>query len=431
MKNIVLLVLIFLFSIPGLYFGQNEKKSDIGLLLAKGKYKQIIETLTGKVKAGRKLTVDENYDLALAYNKFMDYNKAIHLLYNANKEAPERKDILFTLGRSYEAAGKTLAASYIYSEILNLDSTDVMAKMELAKTLLAQRSYHRAKKYFKDLTFFDSTNYYYFRQLGYCDYKLNKKEEALLNLRKAHILNKYDPLTALRLAKIYYDYKKFDDALNLLSQSLSLNSLNIPLTRLYAEILYKLKRYKSASVQFSQLLTLGDSTFSNFQRLGLSLYSTASVSDTSDTTDMKQAITMLKKSLRIEKQNPLSLLYLGLSYKSLNNFDEAIKYLNEALSSMIPDYIDNVYINLGASYEIVKKYRNAIKSYHSALDYNSESSVATLRLATLYDKLYKDKSVALAYYKKYLRSKNNKDKRLIDYANERIDKLTELIHFSK
>ncbi len=431
MKNIVLLVLIFLFSIPGLYFGQNEKKSDIGLLLAKGKYKQIIETLSGKVKAGRKLTVDENYNLALAYNKFMDYNKAIHLLYNANKEAPKRKDILFTLGRSYEAAGKTLAASYIYSEVLKLDSTDVMAKMELAKTLLAQRSYQRAKKYFKDLTFFDSTNYYYFRQLGYCDYRLNKKEEALLYLQKAHMLNKYDPLTALQLAKIYYEYKKFDDALNLLSQSLSFNSLNIPLTRLYAEILYKLKRYKSASVQFSQLLTLGDSTFSNFQRLGLSLYSTASVSDTSDSTDMNQAITMLKKSLRIEKQNPLSLLYLGLGYKSLNNFDEAIKYLNEALSSMIPDYIDNVYINLGASYEIVKNYRSAIKSYHSALDYNSESSVAILRLATLYDKLYKDKSVALAYYKKYLRCKNNNDKRLIDYANERIDKLTELIHFSK
>jgi len=431
MKKIALSILIFLLSMSNLYFGQNENKLNIKLLLLNGKYEQIITTLTGKVEEGEKLTVDEKYGLALAYTKFMDFNKAIHLLYNANKEAPKRKDILFLLGQSYKAVGNTFAASYIYSEILKLDSTDVMAKMGLAKTLLAQKSYHRAEQYFRELTVFDSTNYYYYRQLGYCDYKLYKKDEALENLQKALLLNQYDPLTALRLSKIYYDNKKFDDALSVLSQSLSLNSLNIPLTRLYAEILYKLKRYKSASVQFGQLLTLGDSTFSNFQRLGLSLYSIASVSDSSDTTDLNQAIIMLKKSLETEKQNPLSLLYVGLSYKELKNNDEAIKYLNRALSAMIPGYIDNVYINLGASYELIKNYRKAIKSYHSALNYNSKSNIAILRLATLYDRLYKDKSVALVYYRKYLKNKNIKNKRLKDYANERVNKLIELIHFSK
>jgi tetratricopeptide (TPR) repeat protein len=114
--------------------------------------------------------------------------------------------------------------------------------------------------------------------------------------------------------------------------------------------------------------------------------------------------------------------YIGSSYQQLQQPDSAITYINKAIEAGISENISNYYTQLASSYEDKKDYKSAIKYYKAAYE-SSKADILLYHLARNYDVYYKDKSQAIAYYKRYLNS-DDTIKIAKEYTKYRLDELS-------
>jgi len=432
MKILFSTLLILLVIINSTLYSQPD--SVIKQLLLKGDFPTVVDSLENRIDLGVELSDDEKFDLALSYQRLMKHNKAINILVNASRKNSGNTHILLALGYSLKAIGKIYPAAGVFQEVVEKDSTNITARIELAKFNVDSGRYEKAKLIYEYLITKDSINAYYIAQLGYCLYKLKSVDDAEKQLQKAMFYEKNNPKSSLWLAKIYYDKEEYSKAVDIIKEGLNQNGMDLPLNKLGAEVLFKMKKYYSAATQYQALIDMGDSTSVNYQKLGLSIYSSITNKDSLDieekTKKLFKAIAALRRSLVEDESNPLTLTYIGFCYKEQENYEAAIEYFNQALNAMSPDYIDNVYTNLGASFELTGKLSEAIIAYNKSIEYGGEKVNIIFQLATVYDRYYEDKSVALAHYNKFLSSDKEKQEALIAYANQRIDELKEDIHFA-
>ncbi len=429
--------IIFIFFLYINNFAQTESGKSVKELMLLAKYSQAVSLLEKKEAGGTDLTYEEKFNLAQAYQRLMNHDKALKILFHLSREKSGDAAVLFAMGESFRALGNKRAAAGVYKEVIEKDSTNIIARIELAKLFVELKNYNEANSIYKFLAQQESENPYYLRRYGYTLHKLGDNKEAEKFLRKALKINERDAKAALWLAKIFYDKESYEDAFEILKKSIVFNSFDLPLNKLAAEVLFKMKKYLSAANQYKNAIIIGDSSAAMYQKLGLSLYSSVASRDSIDAKEKEdklfEAVDAFQISLEKEdSSNPLTLTYLGFCHKTLKNYDAAIDYLNKALDSMTPGYIDKVYKNLGASYELKNNFPDAIKAYNNSLKYSGgETLDIVFRLATLYDRFYADKSVALAHYKKYLKLSDNSESELIKYAEQRVGKLKEEIHFGK
>lgn len=430
-KTIVLFLLYAIAILP-----QTSDENSIQKLMLESEYSQVIANLEKKSSTSEELSNSEQFFLAISFQRLENHNKAIKILASMSRSNPNDVTVLFALGESYRALGNDKAAIGIYNEVIEKDSSNTITRIELAKLYTDMQNYDSAIKIYDYLVIQDSSNAYYLRELGYSLYKLGSNREAEQYFRMALAVNKYDPKTALWLAKIFYDNEKYEESLNLINESLNYNPVYLPLNKLKAEVLYKSQSYNSAAEQYQNLIMLGDSTSAVFQKLGLCLYSSVATQDSLAENEkvgkIKEAIEAFERSNILDNfTNPLTLTYLGFCFKTLERYKTAIVYLEKALDSMTPDYIDRVYSNLGASYERTDNYADAIKAFSKSLEYSNENPSTIFRLAAVYDRFYEDKSVALAYYKKYLKKADYLNDETTKYSESRIEELKEYLHFRR
>ena len=423
--------LLLLFIISNFIFAQENK--NIKTFLLNGEYKKVINVLEAKLSEQDSLSFYEYKSLGFAYQRLMNFSKAIPMLSRANKMQPENLQPLFMLGSCYNSLGKDTQAKLIYKLILEKDSTNLTAMVNLGEVLIKREEYNEASKLYSKMTLADSTNPYYLSQLGICELKKGNKNLAQHYFEESLQVNNGNTKTILRLAKIYYTKQEYDKAKKILKQGLAQNSRSKPLNKMIAEIFYKKKQYEEAIIKYLYLNSIGDTTAQTYQRLGITYYYLSFTKNIDRNKirimKLKEAIAALEKSYVKDNDNPVTALYLGLCHKALEEHKTAAKYFEESLDKMFPDYIGQVYKNLAISYEHIKDYKNAILNYKEAIKYLPKEKVLLFYLATVSDRYYKDKKIAFRLYKKFLKSDNNADVKLINYTKERIKILDKDINF--
>jgi hypothetical protein len=95
--------------------------------------------------------------------------------------------------------------------------------------------------------------------------------------------------------------------------------------------------------------------------------------------------------------------------------------MSRAIESGISENIEVYYSQLARTYEEAKDYKNAIHYYQAAYE-KSKTKILLYDLARNYDVYFKDKSTAIAYYKRYLAS-DDTIKLAREYAKRRLDML--------
>jgi hypothetical protein len=81
--------------------------------------------------------------------------------------------------------------------------------------------------------------------------------------------------------------------------------------------------------------------------------------------------------------------------------------------------------DLAILYETNKQYKKAYDHYLAARRYSDEAKLY-FHIAQNADRYFKDKNIALRYYKKYIKTKDSTFK---EYTEQRISQLKEDIHF--
>lgn len=413
-------------------------QSDSTLALVKKmmeskEYKKAIEILDESKKTDT-LDYEGNKLLGLAYQNLFNFTKAFSYFNYAKFQAGYSFEINYLLGKTAILNNNKDFAEETFREILLNDSSNYLATVELAGLLVERKKYVGAKPLLERLTESDTNNTYFMNRLAFCNWKLNKFEEAIELYKKVLSISSFDPTASLQLGKILYDSERYEEAKEILDRSLNGNRSNLGINKLLAETLFKLNKYEAAVVHYTKSLALGDSSSGIFQKLGFSYYFIASSGNMMNEEvfelKMNEAVTALSNSYELDNQNPLTTLYLGICYKELKDYQKAKYFLEETINIIIPEYMVDIYTHLAATYEYQEKYSEAISSYLEAYSYDPGRKILLFYLASAMDRFYADKEIPMIYYKKFLKEDKSENGVLIKYAEERIDKLQEQIHFN-
>lgn len=429
-KTVQILSALLLVSL-NLNYAQENDTLNIDMLLLKGKYQTIINYYEQDKE--KIFDAKEYYSIGLAFQQMFKNDFAAQMFMKASRLDSHNPTYLYMFAKCLISAGNTMYAQGTLKEVLEKDSSNINAKIELALLTIDNRQFYEAKRLLTELIEHDSTNAFFYQKLGFAELKVGNKKKAIELYEKSLSLNSNNALTRFQLASIYFKEENFEKSFMLVKEGLSHHARNLPLHRLAAESLFKLKKYNSCITQFEYLISMGDSTASNLQKLGFSYYfSSSSLSENDSiykTEFLNLAIENLQKSFDLNNQDPLTSLYLGICHKDLGDYNIAIASLEHTVNLLFPTYTSDVFTHLGASYELNKNFSKAIDAYAEAYRFDSTKKILLFSLASTMDQYYEDRETPLMYYKSFLNSYEGDDQKLVEFANSRMESLIEKNHF--
>ena len=128
--------------------------------------------------------------------------------------------------------------------------------------------------------------------------------------------------------------------------------------------------------------------------------------------------------------DPIVDFYLGACYKKLKQFPESEGFLLLAIETATPFYLAEIYHHLGQVYGLERKYKESIDAYKKAMELDPMKVELLFQIATTYEEYNFNKTLALSYYKMYLKEAGDQAQNA-DYALDRIKKIKEDLFFEK
>jgi tetratricopeptide (TPR) repeat protein len=99
--------------------------------------------------------------------------------------------------------------------------------------------------------------------------------------------------------------------------------------------------------------------------------------------------------------------------------------LETAIQLATPNYLADFYHHLADVYGRDRRFQDAIDGYQKALEYDSTRTQVLFDIATTYEEFNNNKTIALGYYREYLKRMGDSDNPNVDYALGRIRKIKE------
>ena len=415
---LIILTLIFLIPTGEKVFAQNNNKAQIDSvkeLLIDENYDESIKLLNNILKEDSS-DVDAYFYLGICFRAVSDFPKSADVLSKALKYKPGDLKIMISLGNDLIASGRFSEAKEVLSRALLQDSVNSSILNSLGNVLMQKHEWNQGLKIYNNLIKNDSTKSCYYVQAAKCSAILEDTSSAIVDYQIALKLNPQNEQTIINLSRLYYLKKKFISAARIIDNGLAVYPYSPEMWLMKGKILAGMKDYKNAINSYSNSVAYGDSSLMNFRDLGMCYYYTG-MFDT--------AIVCLESAVKIEDNDPASYFYLGTSYKGLKKYELAIENLTVAAGLLKNDILAEIYTQLGSSYYSNKEYRKALDAYRDAYKEKPDKFEINFYLAVVYDHYYKDKTVAMNYYKKFLMDSSKTDLKLVNYAADRLDYLIE------
>ncbi len=410
--------LFLLFILHQGVWAQTDNQSKLNsakALLMEERYDESINLLNS-ILIEDSSNVNAYYYLSICYQTNSIYQKAADALAKALKYKPDDIKIMVTLGNDLILSGRLSEAKEILSKAYALDSTNTLILNPLGKVNMQKHNWLKALEIYNKLIDIDSSNSYYYEQLGRCYSKLDDKDDAIVHYQIAHRLNPMNEQTIMDLSQLYLLKEHLISAMRIIDDGLADYPTSAGMWSMKGKLFLGMKEFSDAIISCKNSIQFGDSSLINFRNIGVCNYYLG---------NYDSSIAFLNTAVKINKDDPTSHFYLGASYKELKNYSEAIIHLAKAADLLKDDFTAEVYTQLGAAYYSIKNYREALNCYKDALREKPDKLVLNFYLAVVYEQFYKDKNVAMNYYKKFLADSAKTDYKLVRYAKDRLTSLTE------
>ena len=331
-----------------------------------------------------------------------------------------RMDCIMGVATTARQLGMALVAKEAFLTLAQDSVFQVDAWRRLAPMFEGQDNLPKAVKYYTLLNKADTTNALYFRKLGQLYQRAGERMGAFTNYSHALKLNDQDLYALKGLADILLNNKQNIMADSLLNIALRLDSTNISIKLMYARSKYQQKQYDSTTLVLEPLTREVGLTNYFSKMLGYSFLKIDSV---------QQSIHYLQQSLDRESDPEYAEYYLGIAHEKLEDYETAAYFYNRAAVSGVSPNEGVYYKLLGNLARKQGQTKDAIRYYNKALDF-SEDGVVSFYLGDLCNEYYKDKSMAIRHFERYLKS-DHSDAAYRKYARKKITYLKQLVHMSK
>ncbi|MDO3626361.1 lipopolysaccharide assembly protein LapB [Mucilaginibacter sp. BT774] len=354
--------------------------------------------------------------LLLEYYQNQHFADALDYLRKTYPEPVTDSKILSGLAYTSQMAGKLGDAEGYYLRIYQKDSSSVSLQYNLGNLYLRRGNNGKALIYFKQILLKDSTNFNVYKQLATISYNTGDLKADSSYLQKANQINPIDPDVAADLATIFINQKSYPKADTIVSKALNADTSNLLLLHQEAIISYHMEKFQQTITLCQQLIAGGFVSGDVINMLGISYFTVKRYN---------KCISAFEILETNKTASETSYYYTAMSYKALHNQDTAIVYLNKAIKKAISSNVDSYYSEMGDSYEKIHKLNKAVNAYQKSLLYDSKPMIIYYVLANLYDSELKNKTIAVKYYRKYVKTNPPQVQSVyLTYAKSRLKKLS-------
>lgn len=403
MKTLTILSVLFLFSI-----GVNAQ--DFEFMLWKGATQSVISQLEPEFKKGT-LDAGKSVILARAYRTEDKVQEALEVLGNL----PEDSVVLSDKAECLISLGNYIDATAILEKVYHNEPDNLKNAVKLGKTYLNIKENRRAADVFEKLAESDTTNVFYLRNYALACHRSGQKNKATEMYKKVLMLNKRDFSSIVNLASIYQADNEFEKAISVIAMGKYHFRNNMFLKKKFAELYFLNKNYGAAESLYSRILE-SDSSYVVRKNYAICLYFNKGY---------EESLEYFDKLIYENPNDPFVAFYYGLSLKRLERYEESEELIKSAISIGTPYYLAGFYHHLADNYRKREMYKECIECYKKVLELDVTNSEVYLDLATLYEEYNSNNTVALGYYKEYLKNCDDCDEKKVNYASERIKRLKE------
>lgn len=410
------LILVAIFILPFVGFSQE----NIDLLILNKEYNQALTTIDKQIEQAPKASL--YLKKGVVYKSLQDYQKALSAFTLGLQFDPQNVELLAQAAESFSILGNNAEAINFYSKATKLSPQNLTLAAKLGRVHINLKDYKKAYVVFSDIYAQDSSNVYWNKQLAYCAFRNNNRGQACHLYEKVLELNPRDHGSYINLIHSYHWKKEGGRITKIVEKGLVEfpNDADLLLER--AMYLYKTKRYGPAMVNFQKYLAVDkDPSYDMLMNVGISTYFAGFE---------EKALERFNKLLLMNPNDPLVMYYQSLCYKKLKDFPKAEELMQWAIDASIPNYVAEMHHHLGQIYGQQRKFKESIAALAKSHELNPKKQEVLFEIATTYEEYNSNKTLALNYYRIYLKEVGENGKN-INYALDRITKLKEDLFFEE
>jgi tetratricopeptide (TPR) repeat protein len=227
----------------------------------------------------------------------------------------------FNLIRAYLQAGRTGEGLKLARDVSGQNKDNVQLHFTLGELLSAEKQYQAAQFELEKANALQPESFEILHELGNAYLRGGKYTKAELVLNRALKLKPDSPETLLLLAQVYADQAKDVDAMDLLVRAHRLAPQNTDVVFLLARVSMSQNYFEDAIPLLESGLKIDPKRVDLHAALGESYFMSGKV---------ERAIEEFKVLIDLDP-SARSYAFMGLSYRHLGRFDEAMKYFQEGL----------------------------------------------------------------------------------------------------
>ena len=384
-KELAILYLLQKDNLKALNIAKNiidKNPDDIESLIMYGRIKQSLKQIDDAKEAYEKVIANdpaqEKIYLILGdiYMEEGDLGKALKIYKQLIDKYPEFYAGYFFVGKIYAEQGKTVDAEKEFKKALDLEPDLEEARFELIKLYESLGKKQKTIEIYNEILERNSNNIRAALELGLFYYKngMIKDSDKLLDELAAKSLS--DPEVIRKVAQIYLDEKKYDDAIIVLERMLK--SLPDSSSIHYAAgIAYNgINDKEMAIVHFKQVQP--DSKFYQSAVIQISLLYR-------DQGKIGEAINFLENLIKSVPDKPELMLYLGSFYEENEEFYKAERVLKRAIE--IDPKNTELHFRLGVVYDKWNKKEASIESMKTVISLDPQNANALNYIGYTYAEL--------------------------------------------
>jgi tetratricopeptide (TPR) repeat protein len=352
--------------------------------------------------------------LLLEYYQNQRFAEAADYLKKTYPEPIAGLKILSRLAYTTQMAGRLPEAEEYYQRVFVADTTNTAILYSLGSINSRRGNNLKALNFYKKILLKDSSNFNVYKQLANLSQSTGNIGAAIIYFQKANKINPVEPDVAYYLTSLYISLKQYNIADTIVIKALQADTANLLLLFSKAQVNYRLEKFAETIVVCNKLITAGDQNGMIINMLGSSYYR------------LKKYTLCISAYLPLEKSKTAtetSYYYTAMSYKALGNQLQAVNYFDKAIKEAVSINVDSYYSEMGDSYDSLHQLKNAVNAYQKSLLY-AVKPITYYALANLYDSELKNKTLAVRYYRKYLKSAlPEKQRTYALYAKRRLGEL--------
>lgn len=294
--------------------------------------------------------------IGLMYYRQNEHEKAIKYFSNASELNKLNPVYLENIASSNRLLGKTDLAEKYLEEAIKVKPDNDFAYNELGRIYFEKRDYDKAISLCKKALEFHPDNFQYYENLGFAYRDKDEPETAVSYFLKSIEINPAADLSLNELGRIYFQQEKYQEAIEICKKALNYNPGNWQFFENMGFAYERLKNIPLAIDSFEKAISLKKNNHTSLNALGLLYYKQKQYS---------KAIELYRKAIAIEANNVIYATNLALAYRDNGSSLDAIDSFKSALELDEKDYLN--WNDLGNMYCTVNNPDLAIDAYNKAI----------------------------------------------------------------